>query len=112
MGVADRDSDAIIVTVIGIGLVGRSWDAQSTVLVNSKATSWNELGNTLRDQLQVRPHWIVYVTAEDGTSWSEVAKAIDIARGLRAEVVLLTAKPGTDLRPKSSSEESPGRRKK
>ena len=96
MGAADSSPDAVVVTVIGTGLVNTSSYGQSTVLVNSKATKWNELGNAVRGQLKLGPHWIVYVAAEDSTSWSDVAYAIDVARGLRAEVVLLTAMPGID----------------
>ncbi len=94
MGATDHDSTAIVISVIGTSFVDPRLDGQSPVLVNSKATKWNELGNTLRDQLEIHPHWIVYVTAEDGAPWLHVAYAIDVARGLRAEVGLLTEMPG------------------
>jgi hypothetical protein len=86
MGVSDHDSGAIVIRVIGTGTSG-----PSVVFVNSKATPWNELGNTLRSQLEVRPHWIVYVEGGNDVAWQDVANAIDVARGLHAEVVLLPA---------------------
>ena len=88
MGARDQDSGAIVIRVIGTGAGG-----PSVVFVNSKATLWSELGNTIRSQLQVRPHWIVYVEGGDDVAWSDVVNAIDVARGLHAEVVLLTVRP-------------------
>jgi MotA/TolQ/ExbB proton channel family len=87
----DHDLPTIIVSVIATnGSVG------SVLYVNSQETSWDELGNTLRRQLEVRPHWVVYVEGEDYASWQDVENVIDVARGLHAEVVLLTAAPRID----------------
>ncbi len=91
IGVSDHDSSPVIVSV-----TGESTTRLSVVYVNSEETSWNELGNTLRSQLKVRPRWIVYVEAEDGAPWRDVVDVIDVARGLHAEVVLLTAPPTID----------------
>jgi hypothetical protein len=91
IGVADRDFPPIIIGVIRVG-PGDS----SVVFVNSKATPWDELGKTIRSQLKLRPRWIVYVEGGDGDDWGSVLKAIDVARGLHAEVVLLTAAPSID----------------
>jgi hypothetical protein len=63
------------------------------VYVNSKETPWDELHDALRQELNLRPHWIVYVEAGDDVRWMYVEYAIDVARGLHAEVVLLSAKP-------------------
>jgi len=98
--VSDHDSTPIVVSVIG-----ESATRLPVVYVNSKETPWDELGNTLRIQLEVRPHWVVYVTGGDKVPWEDVARAIDVARGLHAEVVLLTAAPNTE------SEEPHERRK-
>jgi biopolymer transport protein ExbD len=87
IGMSD-DSSPILISVIGASSSG-----ESTVYVNSKKTPWNELGNTIRSQLKVRPHWIVYVEGEDNVLWAYVANAIDVAKGLNAEVVLLTTTP-------------------
>lgn len=84
----DYDPPPIIVSVIATnGRVG------SILYVNSEETSWDELRNTLRSQLKVRPHWVVYVEGKDYASWRDVMNVIDVARGLHAEVVLLTAAP-------------------
>lgn len=83
VGVSDRDLTSIVISVIGTS-------SQPVVYVNSKETPWDELGNTLRSQLELRPHWIVYVEGGTEVPWAGVAKAIDVARGLHAEVVLLT----------------------
>jgi hypothetical protein len=93
MSVGDHDLPLIIVSVVATN--GRD---RPLLYVNSKETSWDELGNTLRGQLEVRPRWIVYVEGEDEASWQDVADVIDVARGLHAEVVLLRATPGTDSR--------------
>jgi hypothetical protein len=88
IGASDHDFSPIIVSVIATNGSGRS-----VVYVNSKETPWDELGNTLRSQLEVRPRWVVYVEGGDNVGWADVTKAIDVARGLHAEVVLLTATP-------------------
>lgn len=59
------------------------------VYVNSTATSWDELESALRDQLKLRPNWVVYVEAEPNVSWADAATVVDIAKGLHASVVLL-----------------------
>jgi biopolymer transport protein ExbD len=88
IGVGDHELPPIVISVIGA-----SATRLSVVYVNSKETLWNELGNTLRAQLEVRPHWIVYVEGADNVPWADVVKAIDVARGLHADVVLLTVTP-------------------
>ena len=90
IGVTDHDSAPIAISVIATSRSG-----QSAVYVNSKETPWKELGNTLRGQLKVRPHWIVYIGGGNDVPWADVTNAIDVARGLHAEVVLLTT-PGID----------------
>ena len=91
MSAGDHDLPPIVVSVIATNESSRP-----VLYVNSKETSWEELGSTLRSQLEVRPHWIVYVEGEDGASWQDVVNVIDVARGLHAEVVLLTVTPNMD----------------
>ena len=91
MGADDHDPPSIIVSVIAANRSG-----QSVVYVNSKEMPWDELSNALRSQLEVRPRWIVYVEGGDDVAWADLTKAIDVARGLHAEVVLLTATPNVD----------------
>jgi hypothetical protein len=87
IGVSDSESASIVIRVTRASASG-----PSKIYVNAKETPWNELGSTLRIQLKVRPHWIVYVAGEDNVPWADVANAIDIARGLYAKVVLVTAR--------------------
>jgi hypothetical protein len=91
IGAGDHDFSPIIISVIATKA-----SRASVVYVNSKETPWAELGHILRSQLEVRPRWIVYVEGGDDVGWADVTKAIDVARGLHAEVVLLTATPNID----------------
>jgi len=88
IGAGEVDFSPIIISVIATNGSGRP-----LLYVNSKETPWDELGNTIRGQLEVRPRWIVYVEGGDDVLWAYVAEVIDVARGLHAEVVLLTATP-------------------
>lgn len=96
IGASEKDLAEHISSPIVVSVVGESPSGMSAVYVNSKETPWNELGNTLRNQLKVRPRWIVYVEGEDDASWQDVVNVIDVARGLHAEVVLLTVAPNMD----------------
>ncbi len=87
----DHDLPPIVVSVVATNRGGRP-----LVYVNSKETSWDELGSTLRSQLEVRPRWIVYFKGGDSVEWAYVADAIDVARGLHAEVALLPATPNIE----------------
>jgi biopolymer transport protein ExbB/TolQ/biopolymer transport protein ExbD len=90
IAVGNYDPAPVVVSVIDAGPT-----SEPKVYVDSKETSWSELDGTLKRQLRLRPRWIVYVAADENVSWSHVAYAIDVARGLQAEVVLLTARPLT-----------------
>jgi len=91
IGVANHDSEPIIISV-----VGTSASDLPVLCVNSKETPWGDLGNTLRSQLKARPHWTVYVEGGKDVPWTLLAYVIDVARGLHAEVVLLTVAPRID----------------
>lgn len=88
VGAADPDSSRVIIRVISTNR-----GVPPLLYVSSKETTWDELGNALRGQLKGRPHWIVYVEGASEVAWADVAKAIDVARGLHAEVVLLPVTP-------------------
>lgn len=88
IGVSDHGSEPIVISVIARNTGGRP-----ILYVNSKEMPWNELGNAIQSHLKVRPHWIVYVEGESDASWRGVVRAIDVAQGQGAEVVLLTAIP-------------------
>ncbi len=74
----------------------------SVLYVNSKETRWGDLRATLRSQLEIWPRWIVYVEGRDDVPWAHVANAIDVARGLHAEVVLLTPTPENKTKTKKA----------
>jgi biopolymer transport protein ExbD len=78
----------IIVQVVDTG--GR---APPAIYVNSKSTTWNNLASDLRDQLKLRPEWVVYVNADPNLAWAYVANVVDVAKGLHARVVLVTSSP-------------------
>jgi biopolymer transport protein ExbD len=61
--------------------------------VNSKPTSWNKFGDDLKNELKLRPKWVVYVQADPNLPWADITSAIDVAKGLHADVVLLTIQP-------------------
>jgi biopolymer transport protein ExbD len=79
-----------------ISVVATNGTRRPLVYVNSKETSWEELGNTLRTQLEIRSSRIVYVEGGKDVVWQDVVNAIDVARGLDAEVVLLTITPNIE----------------
>ena len=89
-----RDSNHLSIEPIVVTVEGVKGSGPSVVFVNSKKTPWDELESQLGSQLQVRPpDSLTYVQAEDGVLWKDVAHAIDVVRGLRGHVVLLTSTP-------------------
>jgi hypothetical protein len=73
-------------------VVGMSVDGIPVLYVNSKKTPWDELRNTVRGELELRPRRVAYVEAESGVRWTDVVDVIDIV-GLDATLVLSTIKP-------------------
>ncbi|MGA2273122.1 MAG: hypothetical protein ABSH00_06180 [Bryobacteraceae bacterium] len=64
------------------------------LFVNSQAVSWEDFEAVLRKELSSRPpNWPVYLQGDPNLEWGRVAIAIDIIRGLQAEVVLVTHRP-------------------
>jgi len=88
MATGDLLSQLVVVQVVDAGP-----KATPEVYLNSKATSWNRLGSDLKDELKLRPEWVVYVEADPNLPWADAATVIDVAKGLHARVVLLTVKP-------------------
>jgi hypothetical protein len=105
------DASEVHSTPIVISVLAASASVPSAVYVNSKKTPWDELDSTLRRQLNVRPRRVVYVEAETGASWRDVLNAIDVARGFRTEVVLLTTAPriGSSPSPEAKIEKKKAR---
>jgi len=60
--------------------------------LNSRLVSLSGLDAELKNELKLRPNWVVYFDADPDLSWGDAAEVIDIIRGAGAEVVLL--KPG------------------
>ncbi len=73
-------------------VVAMSVDGIPVLYVNSKKTTWDELRNTVRGELELRQRRVVYVEAESGVRWADVANAIDIVER-DATVVLSTITP-------------------
>jgi biopolymer transport protein ExbD len=68
-----------------------------SVHVNSKTSSWKDLAADLKDQLKLRPDWVVYVSADPNVSWANVVIAADVAEGLHAKAVLTTTHPARNV---------------
>jgi biopolymer transport protein ExbD len=65
--------------------------ARPNLYLNSQPISWEDFGTVLAKELNRRPpHFPVYVEGDRDLEWRQVVKAIDIVRGLQAEVVMLT----------------------
>ena len=73
-------------------VVAMSGDGSPLLYVNSKKTPLDEVGNTVRGELELRPRRVAYVDAESGVRWTDVANVIDIVE-LDATVVLSTITP-------------------
>jgi hypothetical protein len=67
-------------------------DRPPKLYLNSKPVRWDELGEALTKELELRPDWVVYVDADGMVSWSDVIGAMDIVRGRHAKIVLLARK--------------------
>jgi hypothetical protein len=61
--------------------------------LNSRTIAWETLGPSLKAQLKSRPDWVVYVEADRNVDWGDAVNAMDIIRGVGANVVLLTTEP-------------------
>jgi biopolymer transport protein ExbD len=84
----DPLSDPVVVQMLDAGL-----GVTPELYVNSKPTSWNKFGDDLKNELKLRPKWVVYVQADPNLPWADITSAIDVAKGLHADVVLLTIQP-------------------
>ena len=84
----DPLSDPVVVQILDAGL-----GVTPELYVNSKPTSWNKFGDDLKNELKLRPKWVVYVQADPNLPWADITSAIDVAKGLHADVVLLTIQP-------------------
>ena len=65
--------------------------------VNSKSVPWGnadepwkELHRVLKEELKVRPEWVIYIEGDPNLPWADAVGGADVARGLNAKVILLT----------------------
>jgi biopolymer transport protein ExbD len=91
---SDPLNEPVVVQILDAG-VGMTPD----VYINSQPTSWNKLADDLKNELKVRPKWVVYVQADPVLPWANVVNVIDIGKSLQAKVVLLTLEPNVKNRP-------------
>jgi|SRR5579872_36055 len=76
--------------VVSVNFTG--YEREPDLYLNDKPLAWVDLERVLREKLSMRREWVVYVRGDDSLSFMEVARVIDAARGLRARVVLVTAR--------------------
>jgi len=98
----DPLSDPVVVQILDAGL-----GVKPEFYINSKPTSWDRFGADLKNELKVRPNWVVYVQANPNLAWANIVNAVDVAKGLHANVVLLTVEPTIkhrDVRTKSKKQ--------
>jgi hypothetical protein len=68
---------------------------RASLYLDSRPTLWEDFGPLLRKELPRRPpNWPVYLEGDPEMEWGQAVRAIDIIRGLHAEVVLLTPSSG------------------
>jgi hypothetical protein len=71
--------------------VGADHDLRPNVTVDSRPVPWDDLAVVLRREIWRRPpDWPVYVDGDLNMPWGNAVLAMDVIRGLGAQVVLLT----------------------
>ena len=101
--VPDPLSDPVVVQILDAGL-----GVTPELYINSKPTSRNRFGDDLKNEFKLRPKWVVYVQADPVLPWADIVNTIDVAKGLHANVVLLTLEPTIkhrDVRAKAKIQE-------
>jgi biopolymer transport protein ExbD len=88
LAATDPLSDPVVVQIVDAGL-----GVTPELYISSKPTSWNRVGDDLKNELKLRPKWVVCVQADPNLPWADIVNAIDVAKRLHADVVLLTLGP-------------------
>jgi biopolymer transport protein ExbD len=88
LAATDPLSDPVVVHILDAGQ-----GVTPELYINSKPTSWNRFGADLKNELKVRPKWVVHVQADPNLPWADIVNAVDVAKDLHANVVLLTIQP-------------------
>ena len=79
-----------------ISMVSARVNGSPVILVNSRETTLGNLRESMDRRLKASSQWTAYIEAENTLSWGDVAKVIDVAKGLHTDVVLLTTTPSTN----------------
>ena len=75
LAATDPLSDPVVVQIRDAGL-----GVTPELYINSKPTSWNRFADDLKNELKLRPKWVVYVQADPILPWADIANAIDVAK--------------------------------
>jgi biopolymer transport protein ExbD len=67
---------------------------EANLYVNSKKVTWEDLGDTMKEELARRPPGdrIVYLEGDPNIAWADPLNVIDIVQGAGGKVILLTPK--------------------
>ena len=60
------------------------------LFVNSKPVRWSGLQDALKNELKVRPNWVIYIDGDPNLPFAHVAEVVNAAKELHAKAVLLT----------------------
>lgn len=66
------------------------YSSPPNLYLNSRLVPLKAFAGELKNELKLRPDWVVYFEADPNVVWGEAVNVIDIIRGMPAEVVLLT----------------------
>jgi hypothetical protein len=73
-----------------VRLIADPPNGRAAVYIDSRPIPWDRLASQLRIELKQRPpNWPVYLEGDPEMNFGDAVAAIDIIRGLHAEVVLL-----------------------
>jgi hypothetical protein len=78
-------------------------DVHPKLYVDSRLVAWEDFAAVLQKELSQRPpNWPVYVEGSRDVEWGHAVRAIDVIRGLQAQVVLLTPSTKSGREPSAS----------
>ncbi len=89
-----QTSDSSSIPVIVIRATGTSANRQTVLYVNGEKTPWEKLATAVKGKLsKITSQPVTYFEAEDDIRWQTVINAIDLVKGVPANVILLTVAP-------------------
>jgi hypothetical protein len=92
-----QDSDRWVEPLV-LRLQGARPGLPSSLFLNSRQLSWEELNSGLKAELSRRSVWVVYIGVDSNLPWQDALSAIDAARAVHAKAVLLTVKTKPKVR--------------